>query len=199
MGDSMSDENVAILIDNMYLDHLCNAYGINMLDIQKIPQVFLREGEKHYKTYIFDALPFVPPRATQEQIKRKEGKKRFLDAIAYYDRTEVDLGYVSKRHAQCPECDHDFFVPVQKLVDVKLSVRLVSLAWETTVDKIVLITGDGDIQPAVRAIEKTGTIVRLAYGLKDNVYTNKGLIKCCPEKHLITRDDLINAAYDGKQ
>lgn len=191
----MANETVAILVDNMFLDHVSTAFKTGRLDPRKFPEMLLRQGEIHYKTYIFDALPFLPPGATQAQRDRKEGKGKYLDALQYYERIEVEKGYVSRKDVICPDCGAEFITPSQKLVDVKISVRLVSLASETLVNKIVLVTGDGDIQPAVKAIERTGTIVRLAYAEVNGVYTNKGLIKCCPEKHKLTKEDLEKAKF----
>jgi uncharacterized LabA/DUF88 family protein len=85
------------------------------------------------------------------------------------------------------------------LVDVKLSVRLVSLAWSGVVKKIVLVSGDGDMIPAVEAVDGTEAIVRLEYVDADEkpakVKTAKGLIKACPEKHRLTKDDFLKAVY----
>lgn len=187
----MADGGVAILIDNMYLQHAKDDFGIRgRLDPRKYPEMLLREGEIHYKTYIFDALPFFPRSPTQRQRELRAGKKSFFDAIQYYERISVEEGYVRGKTTRCPNCRDEFVVPVQKLVDVKLSVRLVSLGWEKVVEKIVLVSGDGDIKPAVDAIEKTGTIVRLAYAEVGNTRANKKLIQCCPEKHRLTREDI---------
>ena len=187
----MSSSNVAILVDNMYLQNAKDSYGIfGGMDPRKFPIHLLREGETHYKTYIFDALPYAPRGSDPRRIERRARKKSYFDAIQYYERVVVEEGYVKGRHTRCFNCNNEFTVPVQKLVDVKLSVRLVSLAWEKVVDKIVLLCGDSDILPAVEAIEKTGIIVRLAYIEYGNTRTNKALIKACPEKQKLEKADL---------
>jgi uncharacterized LabA/DUF88 family protein len=85
------------------------------------------------------------------------------------------------------------------LVDVKLSVRLVSLAWSGVVKRIVLVSGDGGMIPAVEAVDGTEAIVRLEYVDADEkpakVKTAKGLIEACPEKHRLTKDDFLKAVY----
>jgi uncharacterized LabA/DUF88 family protein len=90
----------------------------------------------------------------------------------------------------------DFSVPVQKLVDVKISVRLVALGTSGIVKKIVLITGDKDLLPAVDAIKDTGTTVRLAYVSEQDVQTSKDLIRACPEKHKLEQPDIASCRFD---
>jgi len=88
-------------------------------------------------------------------------------------------------------------VPVQKLVDVLISVRIVSLAWSKSVDKIILITGDADLAPAVEDIERSGTIVKLVFVRAGDVSTSPRLIKTCPEKQELTPQDLAFLKYSG--
>ncbi len=187
----------AILIDNMYVEHSANVFKVGKLDPRKFPKMFLRPDETHHMTYIFDALPFVPHRgATKRQIDLRQGKRSYLDALQYYERVNVELGYVKPRRTTCHSCGVEFEVPVQKLVDVKISVRLVSLAWMEIVKKIVLVSGDGDLIPAVEAAKPTGTIVRLEYVEEGDIRTNKGLIKMCQEKHRLSREDFLKAVFE---
>lgn len=147
-------------------------------------------------TYIFDALPYVPRyNATQEQKDRRDGKKKYLEALNYYERITVELGDVRPKRTTCFNCDREFYVPVQKLVDVRMSVRLVSLAWSEIVKKIVLVTGDKDLLPAVQAVEPTGVLVRLAYVEEQDVQTSKALIRVCPEKHKLSKSDLSSCKF----
>lgn len=180
----------AILIDNMYLEHICSAYGLERLDYTKLPKILLRDGEEHFRTFIFDALPFVPDNPQQEQIDRKNNKKQFLDKLQYLERIAVELGKVRPKSTICFKCKNEFKVPIQKLVDVKISVRLTSLAWMKIVSTIVLVSGDADLIPAVEAINGSGTTVRLAYAELANVRTSKSLIRACPEKNIITEENI---------
>jgi uncharacterized LabA/DUF88 family protein len=180
----------AILIDNMYLQNASQVFGVKQLDPRKYPKVFLRSPEELYKTFIFDALPYVPQDATPRQQKLAEKRKDYFEALQYYERIVVELGDVRPEHAKCPYCNKDFYVPVQKLVDVKISLRLVSLAWSGIVKKIVLVAGGKDLLPAVKVVESSGAIVRLAYVEKQHVQTSKDLIKECPEKQKLTSPDI---------
>jgi uncharacterized LabA/DUF88 family protein len=194
----MSAVVAAILIDNMYLQHCTDFFQTGRLDPQKFPHMLLHSNEEHHMTYVFDALPFAPrENATERQLELRTQKKSYLDALEYYERIKVELGYVRPKFTKCYKCNTDFFVPVQKLVDVKLSVRLVSLAWSEVVGKIILVSGDGDLIPAVQAVDGSHAIVRLEYvdEADSNIRTSKGLIRACPEKHKLTKDDFLKAIY----
>lgn len=181
----------AILVDNMYFQNLKNEYGVGSLDPSLFPAALLRPGEEHYMTYIFDAEPYVPKEgATDTQIEQRRKKRRYFEAIQQYEHIKVELGYVVPKPGRCPQCGETFTVPVQKQVDVKISVRLMSLAWERVAEKIVLLCGDGDVLPAVRAVEPTGTIVRLAYGQVGRVRASRALIRECPEKMELIKENL---------
>jgi len=190
--------STAILIDNMYVQHCANFFGVGRLDPRKFPDMLLRENERHHMTYIFDALPFIPSEnPTSRQLELHRGKKVYFDALQYYERIKVELGYVRPKRTKCHKCKTAFYVPVQKLVDVKISVRLTSLAWSKIVQKIVLVSGDGDLIPAIQAAGPSGTIVRLGYVDEAGVRTSKGLIKMCPEKHRLSREDFLKARWNA--
>jgi uncharacterized LabA/DUF88 family protein len=173
----------------MYLQNLKNEYGLGSLNPSLFPLALLRPGEEHYMTYIFDAEPYVPKTgATEAQLEQRRKKREYFDAVQQYERMKVELGYVAPKLGRCPRCGEAFSVPVQKQVDVKISVRLMSLAWERVVEKIVLLCGDGDVLPAVRAIEPTGTIVRLVYGRVGRMWASRALIRECPEKMELTKE-----------
>lgn len=181
----------AILVDNMYLQNLKDEYCVGTLDPRLYPAHLLRPGENHFMTYIFDAEPYVPKEgATDIHFEQRRRKREYFEAIQMLERVKVELGYVVPRPGRCPQCGEMFTVPVQKQVDVKISVRLMSLAWERAAEKIVLLCGDGDVLPAVRAVEPTGTIVRLAYGQVGRVRASRALIRECPEKMELTRENL---------
>jgi len=191
----------AILIDNMYIQNAANVFGLGRLDPRKYPKALLRTPpEEHYHTFIFDALPYAPRyNATQEQIDRRNKKRAYLEALKYCERVSVELGDVRPKHTQCPHCNSEFFVPVQKLVDVRISVRLVYLAWSEIVKTIVLVAGDKDLLPAVQAVEPTGTTVRLAYIEEKNVQTSKALIRACSEKQKLLKSDLAYCKFEEEK
>jgi uncharacterized LabA/DUF88 family protein len=188
-------EKVAILIDGMYVENAARVFGFEKVDVEKLPSILLKPSrEELFRIYVFDALPYLPIDATPRQIHNHERKRSYLEGIRYIDRVFVDLGDVRPKYGTCHECNKKTMVPVQKLVDVKISVRLVALGWGKTVDTIVLFSGDKDILPAVEEVNRSGTgvNVRLAYVEDSGIGANKELIKSCPETMRITREQLLS-------
>ncbi|MCJ7634170.1 NYN domain-containing protein [Candidatus Bathyarchaeota archaeon] len=182
---------VAILVDGMYLQHACDLFGTGRIDPTKLPKVLLREGETFYRTYWFDALPYISKdNPTDEQKKRRANKFSYFEALRYKEGIVIEEGYVAPKFTECFNCGEKFIVPVQKMVDVKISVRLVQLAWSKIVDKMVLLAGDADLVPAVEASEQSGTTIRLAYISEGSVQTSRTLVQRCPEKHQLKSSDL---------
>lgn len=189
---------VAILVDNMYFEHAATAYNAYPSDLAKLPSIVIGKDEEHYKTYVFDALPWVPDSPAPSDIEKKNKKAGYLSALKYKERIVVEYGHVVPKVRTCPNCGAQIVVPIQKAVDVKISVRLVSLSWNKIVDKIVLITGDADLVPAVEDVEKSGVIIKLAFVRVQEVGTSQGLIKACPEKHEFTPQEFAFMKYTGQ-
>ena len=183
-------KKVAILIDNMYLENISRHYGVHSFDTDKLKKLLLDDRtEEHFKTFVFDALPYAPE-GDAEKIERKIKKAKYLDKLQYLDRTEVQRGYVASHFKTCPECSKRIPMPVQKLVDVKIAIKLVSLGWGDIVDKIILITGDKDLLHAVRVLEETNTIVKLVYANTPKTTTSQALIRICPETQELSKQDI---------
>lgn len=186
----------AVLIDGMYLQHICNAFGIDKINIPSFSQSLLENDEKLFRTYVFDALPYLPKEnVTPEQQERRDNKYRYLDMLKYEERVTVEEGYVKPKKWFCRECKTEFIVPIQKAVDVKLSVRLVQLAWSGNVDIIALVAGDGDFVPAVDAVSTSNAIVRLFYAEVADIGVNKRLVRACPETRILSGEDLNSCRH----
>lgn len=184
-------KRTAVLIDNMYLYNLSKDYGVDFLDIVKFSDNLLENDEERYMTYVFDALPYVPDNnPTDEHIIKKDSKARYLDSLEYLDRVKVERGQVRPKYINCKHCNNRLEIPVQKLVDVKLSVRLTELAWSRSVDRIILVSGDKDLLPAIDAIDNSGVSIRLAHGKVKSTYTSKALIKACHQNKILNKEDI---------
>lgn len=105
----------------------------------------------------------------QTEIKHLElERNRHIDLID----AGVELKFTHNNHEQN-----------EKGVDVKMALDVLQIALDDKIDIAVLITGDGDFIPLVRALMKQGKRVLLFYFDYENNYNksfaNKKLINAC--------------------
>jgi len=67
---------------------------------------------------------------------------------------KVILGKFKLRDKECPLCKKTYKTYEEKQTDVNISVKLFQCAHNNTFDKGILITGDSDIIPSVRAVKE---------------------------------------------
>lgn len=65
----------------------------------------------------------------------------------------VVLGEFKAKNKRCNSCGQNFLTHEEKQTDVNIAVTLFQLAVEDHYDKVVIISGDTDILPAVRLVQ----------------------------------------------
>jgi len=134
------------------------------------------------RTYVYECMPYQSNPPTEEESKRYASMDRFISSLKKIPRVEVKLGKLQKIRI-----DDQHFIFKQKMVDVLLSVDLVRLSWSKQIQDAILVAGDRDYVPAVRAAKDAGVLVKLYY--KKPVHDE--LLDITDESYEID-DDLIN-------
>jgi uncharacterized LabA/DUF88 family protein len=180
-------ERAAILIDGGYLDKVRLAFNKPVLDIVKFSDVICGDNCERFRTYYYDALPWIGNPPNPQDLQRRQTKQHYLDSLRMLHRVEVRLGEVQRLEVKCIKGqNHVNFI--QKLVDVLLSVDIVRLAWGGFVDKIVLVSGDRDFLPAVNTAKEAGVIVKLVYATPPHAYVHTNLLMACDERQVINQE-----------
>lgn len=181
-----SQGKAVVLIDGGYFGKVREALGRPQIDFVKFSDAIC-DPFKRFRTYYYDAPPWMSSPPTQEQKERMARKQRFLDSLSMLPRFEVRLGEVIRIEFTCDKGPpHEDFI--QKLVDVLLSVDMVRLAWSKFVEMIVLVSGDSDFIPAVQAAKDANAIVKHVYCDVPGSYVHGDLKKECDERLPITRE-----------
>src|SRR5205807_8236399 len=76
----------------------------------------------------------------------------------------------------------------EKGVDVHIAVELLVTAYENLADKIILISSDTDLIPAIQKAQEKGTIVEYV-GFSHKI--SLALARSCKETRLLKKDDLF--------
>lgn len=172
-------DKVAVFIDGGYLGKVLKlVFGEPRIDYEKFSDK-LCEGTERWRTYYYDCMPMLPSEPTAEEKWRYAAKQRFIEYLRRLNRFEVRLGKLIK----IP----DRSKPIQKGVDVLLSVDLVRMSWDKQIQRAILVTGDSDFVPAVIAAKDAG-VLTIAYYSRGapTVYAHDELLTCCDERYEIS-------------
>ncbi len=144
----MEEERVSIFIDgsNLY-HHVKTVFGHAQIDLGRFAD-WLVGGRKLIRTYYYNAP--VPSERDPDRHKRQQ---RFFDALSRIPYLEVRLGRLEPRGES---------VYVEKGVDVRIAVDMLSMAFRNAYDTAVLVSCDGDFSHVVDAVRDIGKHVEVA-------------------------------------
>jgi len=150
----------AIFIDGGYFDRVSRDCGSPRIDFGRLSQELARPHEL-LRTYYYHCLPYMGPMPTEQDQERYDNKQRFFNALTRLNRFEVREGKLEYRGTD-KETERPIFE--QKRVDIFLGVDLVLLATKQRIHRAILVTGDSDFLPAIRAAKNEGVLVHLYHG-----------------------------------
>lgn len=147
----------AVFIDGSNFYHAAReSLGRTDIDIGRFAQWLIGPQRDHVRTYYYNCP--LPPDALQEQ---RDQQTRFFGALARAPYLEVRLGKLAPKDAHCPKCGETTKRYVEKGVDMRIGVDMLSLASKNLIDVAVLVSGDGDLAEAVKAVKELGKHVEL--------------------------------------
>jgi ribosomal protein L32 len=135
---------------NLYFGVLRAFPELKWLDLQSFMD-FLRPDEEvvgvRYFTALVDPHKYISP--------TRDRQKRYHKALRSCARIEVIEGKYQLREVNCrASCRESYDVPEEKKTDVGIAVQMISDAIDGLMDRIVLVSGDSDLEPAVEWIRK---------------------------------------------
>ena len=160
-------ERITIFIDNSNIFKGFQKYNIQV-DYEKLKTIITR-GRKLDAIYLYEGVVY--PMSPE--------KKR------WYEQLSARSGYII-------EASFDKIVrsgAIEKKVDIKIAIDVVSLAFEDAYDTAALVTGDGDFLPVVKRVkelDKNVEIWAFKYSLAN------ALKEQLEEDRIFYIDDLLN-------
>ncbi len=135
---------------NLYFGILQGSPNLKWLNLQSFMD-FLRPDEEVVGVRYFTAM--VDPQ--KHQSVSRDRQKRYLQALGSCSRIKVVNGKYQMREVSCrARCGDRYEVPEEKKTDVGIAVQMISDAIDGLMDRIVLVSGDSDLEPAVEWIRK---------------------------------------------
>jgi uncharacterized LabA/DUF88 family protein len=130
-------------LGNMY-SHMRDTFGSGKYNISKLCHEVKGRGRKLTAIRCYGAP--LPQGTTAQEHERYAGQQRFFAALRRNPRVTLRLGRF--------QVDRETGTLREKGVDVMLAVDLVRLAMEGAYDVAILLSGDGDLVPAVETVRQ---------------------------------------------
>jgi uncharacterized LabA/DUF88 family protein len=150
-------EKAAVFIDGGYLSKILKGqFASEKIDYSVFSDLICNDY-KRLRTYYYDCLPYQENPPTEGQKRRYADMQKFITALDNLPRFEVRLGKLTRNMV------NGSWKYEQKRVDVLFSVDLVRMSWAHQIEYAVIVTGDSDYVPAVKAAKDAGITVKLCY------------------------------------
>jgi uncharacterized LabA/DUF88 family protein len=178
----------AIFIDGGYLNKvLQHEFNDTPIDYQELAVFIAQQIHPEtdiLRTYYYDCLPYQSDPPTEEEARRFGSAQNFIDALSRKPRFEVRLGRLARRG---PDRGGQYYYQ-QKMVDVLLSIDLVRLSTKGQITHAVLVAGDADFVPAIRAARDEGLSIWLFHGKR--IHND---LWCIADERIKFTDDIIES------
>ena len=149
---------VCVFIDgsNFYKSCLANL-GRADVNLGAFAELLVTTNRTLVRTYYYNAP--LPPDADED---RRRAQQKFFTALQRTPYFEVRLGKLVTREVVCKTCGDRHNRWHEKGVDMRIGVDMLASASKGLYDVAVLVTGDGDLVEAVKAVKDLGKHVELA-------------------------------------
>jgi len=179
----LNTQKVAIFIDgNNFYHGLKNIIGNANIDYRKFAELLV-EDKQLTRIYYYNSP--IDQTANPEGYREQQGFFAYLQCVP---RLCLTLGRLEKRKIKLPNeiyqrvkdliPDQTITTYVEKGVDTKLAVDMVTLAYKNMYDVAILVSGDGDFVPVVKGVQDFGKEVVNAY-FKEKEIKGYHLRKVC--------------------
>lgn len=149
---------MAVFIDGSNFYHACrNNLGRTDVDLGAFARWLVGDRRELVRTYYYNC-----PLPSSEPEDRRVAQQKFFAALAHVPYFEVRLGRLSSANLLCSACGQTTPRQVEKGVDMRIGVDMLSLATKGLYEVAILVSGDGDLAEAVRAVKELGKHVELA-------------------------------------
>lgn len=147
----------------------------NLLDFNfKKFAEFLARDSKDVKVQYY--VGRVTQDGTEHSEKLHASQQKLLASLKKF-QVKYTLGYLLKSD----ESYHE------KGVDVQMAVDMLVAAYENTCDRIVLVSSDTDLAPAIKRAQHKGKVVEyIGFSHKPSV----AMVRFCKESRLLTREEV---------
>jgi uncharacterized LabA/DUF88 family protein len=199
----MTNHRTTFLIDGFNLYHSAVSASKDLggattkwLNIKSLCEASLPLLGKDYKLeeiYYFSALAEHRIPFDADVVVRH---KKFLDCLGATG-IKINLAKFKEKDVYCPVCKTYTKHHEEKETDVAISIKLLELFAEKLCDSVVIISGDTDIAPAIRAAKRL-YIENDIHFMFPYRRKNKELHVLCPESFKISKESYVKHQFPNQ-
>jgi uncharacterized LabA/DUF88 family protein len=142
---------VYVLVDGFNLYHAIDTnpgyHPYKWLSLTKLAECFVLSADVLAGVEYFTTLATWDP--------AKVARHRLFIKANEADGVKITYGVFKRKQRKCPECGQLIRTFEEKQTDVNIAIRLIELAVQDQYDKAIIVSGDTDLIPAVKAVQKT--------------------------------------------
>lgn len=149
----MADNRIIVFIDGANL-YMCIKEGLKIakqVDVEKLARK-LAAGRPLERIYYYTTP------SPSADVNIKAAHQRFLDKLGWISSLQVRLGRIVPRQYEfaCSKCgdNNTYKTHIQKGVDTRIVVDMVTMAVDNAYDIAILVSGDSDLAEAVNYIRE---------------------------------------------
>ena len=143
-------ERVIVYVDGFNLYYGLKSKGWRRyywIDMRRLGENLLLPGQVLTAVRYFTAR--ISPRPGSTSQSRRQAT--FLEALETRADLHIHYGHYLAKERHCPECGAEWTTHEEKMTDVNIAVELLGDAQDNAFDTAIIISGDSDLTPPVRA------------------------------------------------
>ena len=143
-------ERVSVYVDGFNLYYGLKSKGWRRyywIDMRRLAENLLLPGQVLAAVRYFTARISPRPGSTSQSKRHAT----FLEALETRADLYIHYGHYLAKERRCPECGAEWTTHEEKMTDVNIAVELLGDAQDDAFDTAIIISGDSDLTPPVRA------------------------------------------------
>ncbi len=145
----MAQDRVIAYVDGYNLYHGMIEARLRLarwLDLTALGRSLIRPHQRLVKTrYFTTRVRGNPDKADRQRI--------YIDALLARGEIEIDFGHFLSKPVFCNKCGNRWRRNEEKKTDVNISVRMLDDAYDDLFDAAIVVSGDGDLVPAIESVQ----------------------------------------------
>ena len=124
------------------------------LDVAALARRLLRQGQELARVKYFTAR-------VSEPTAKRERQQTFLEALETRSAIDLFYGRYQYKTVSCRQCGASWLKPEEKMTDVQIATQMLLDAHGGAFDTAIVVSGDSDLVPPIRAIKATFPMKRI--------------------------------------